>query len=178
MTATRTAAWRRLRATSRASPSSPMRATRASASHGWSGSAKAAATASSMISALSAPATMTFSHAAGSTGGSSRNRKSTCSGTSESVRTRSWTSGAMASNTSAENRSAGHGAASNSQWVLRLTNSSVGRARTYSALTCSSFFMSKKALALVTSSSRNSSMISGMGRISTPSGGPQPSRAR
>ena len=57
------------------------------------------------------PATA-FCQLSASSGGSSRKRKSTSSGTSPSTDTRSWTTGASAANAPASKRSGGHGGAS------------------------------------------------------------------
>ena len=92
--------------------------------------------------------------------------------TSTRVRTRSWTS------TASERSAATAGSPRVRNGVARSMNSSVLSARIFSALTNESFFWSKKAGAALTSSSRYCSTISVMGRTSTPSAGPQPSRAR
>ena len=97
---------------------------------------------------------------------------------SPSVRTFSCTTGASASSTSGRVRSAGQGAASPSHGSERRRYSSVLRARMYTPLKCSSFLVSKNAGARFTSLRRNCATISAMGRISTPSVGPQPSSAR
>src|SRR5450759_4696459 len=110
-----------------------------------------------MLSAASSPV-MALAHASSSTGGSSRNMKSTMAGTSPSTATRSLTSGASRQNTCASNASSGHGADPPvSQGPQASMNASTDMARMYSPLRWVSLTTSKKAGEWLTSSRANHS---------------------
>ena len=85
-------------------------------------------------STLAAGGFIALCHDFSSMAGWSRKRKSTISGTSASVFTRSWTSDAVRSNTPGSKFSCGHGGSVSSQGSDSRTNVATGRARMYSPL--------------------------------------------
>src|SRR5947209_8633840 len=174
VTATRTGAWALASLSPCRSPTSSVTS--------WSTPASQSHSPYSLMASSSTPAAagafIASCHDFSSMTGSSRNRKSTISGTSASVFTRSCTSAAIRSKTSASKFSGGHGGSVSNQGSDSRTNVGTGSDRMYSLLMWSSFWWSKNAAALVTSSSWNSATASSIGRISRPSRGAHPSRAR